>query len=168
MGVHQWNVPLQDTVSFGKVGRTILIVHIPIVQHADRDLAQLFYMEGFLYAPAMLMTKLVILLQYISVFIPNHRSWDYYMTQCIILINVLYFTSVFLYSIFTCTPRAKLWFPSLPGHCINIPYSYITTALINLVLDFIMIVLPIRWIWRLQLPSKTKLGVSAIFATGLL
>ena len=37
---------------------------------------------------------------------------------------------------------------------------------LNAILDTLILVLPIRMVWSLQMSSKQKLGVSAIFALG--
>ena len=73
-----------------------------------------------------------------------------------------------LFEIFECTPREKIWNPSLPGTCINIQLSFVITAVINIVSDVTILLLPLAWIWQLQMPVTRKLGVSAVFATGLL
>ncbi len=70
--------------------------------------------------------------------------------------------------IFQCNPRAKFWEPTLPGHCINIEVVDIVTAAINVVSDVVLLLLPITCIWQLQMPSRSKVAVSAVFTTGIL
>ena len=44
----------------------------------------------------------------------------------------------------------------------------VVTAAINIFNDFFVIAIPIPAVWSLQLATKRKIGVSAIFLTGLL
>lgn len=114
------------------------------------------------------MTKLSILLQYIRIFMPHHTGIMYGITHLIIWFNLLLYTAVTFVEIFQCTPRAKIWQPQLPGHCINVNVAFITTAAINIVSDIAMLILPLNAIWHLHMPSNRKWGMSAVFGTGVL
>lgn len=54
------------------------------------------------------------------------------------------------------------------GSCIDVKFLYIPAAVINLVSNIIILVLPQRVIWGLQTSSKNKIGISLIFAIGIL
>ena len=41
-------------------------------------------------------------------------------------------------------------------------------GIFNVVSDFYLLILPIPVVWQLQMPSKRKIGVCAIFMTGIL
>ncbi|KAH3207645.1 hypothetical protein KXW62_006364 [Aspergillus fumigatus] len=69
--------------------------------------------------------------------------------------------------IFECSPRAKIWDKTLKGHCININIPIIVTSSINVASDFLILVLPIVSVWRLQMRDSKKLGTSMIFAAGI-
>lgn len=99
---------------------------------------------------------------------PSHTGTTYWITHLIIWVNFLLYTAVMFVEIFQCTPREKIWNPSLSGHCININVVFISTAAINVVSDFTMLFLPLNAIWHLQMPTSRKLGVSAVFAVGIL
>ena len=71
-------------------------------------------------------------------------------------------------AIFICSPRAKFWDPLLPGTCVNINAVNIITSVINAISDILLLVLPISCVWKLQMSSRKKLGVSAVFATASL
>jgi hypothetical protein len=70
--------------------------------------------------------------------------------------------------IFQCVPRKKIWNPTVQGKCININQTFVATGVINVVDDWVILILPLVWTWKLQLRTKQKIGVSLIFATGLL
>ena len=121
-----------------------------------------------LYPPIVLLTKLSILFQFIQIFIPSRHGYDYRLVQCIMWINGLYFTACFFISVFQCTPRSKIWDPEINGHCVNYQVYVVVTAVFNVISDVTMLLLPLIWIWRLQMSNKRKLGISAVFATGVL
>jgi hypothetical protein len=64
-------------------------------------------------------------------------------------------------------PFAKIWQPSTNGTCVNRFLGFLISVILNLVSDVIIFILPLWAIWRLRLDLNRKLGVSAIFLTGL-
>lgn len=70
--------------------------------------------------------------------------------------------------IWACVPRRKIWQPNLPGRCINNDAVLITGGVVNVVTDWVMVLIPLFWIGRLQMPLLKKIGVLAVFATGFL
>ena len=121
-----------------------------------------------IYSPIMFFTKWAILLQYIRIFVPNHKSPMFYVIQAIIIIIACFFTSTLFVSIFQCVPREKLWTPTLPGFCVNYPVTLMVVGIFNVCSDFLILLLPMAWIWRLKMSTQRKLGVSSIFAFGTL
>lgn len=71
-----------------------------------------------------------------------------------------------LTTIFQCTPVSYVFDKDLPGKCVNYNIVAWVHAAINIVQDIIIIVLPIPEVWPLQLTTKKKLGVSAMFGVG--
>ena len=67
-----------------------------------------------------------------------------------------------------CIPLAKIWDPTLPGHCVDASTLYTTVAVIILVSDFMMLLLPLTWIWKSMMSTKKKVGVSCVFAIGIM
>ena len=73
---------------------------------------------------------------------------------CIGSIFLYYFVAI-MFQIFLCTPREKIWNLLLEGgHCFNSDALFQATGM--------------RAVWKLQISIAKKLGVTAIFATGLL
>ena len=85
-----------------------------------------------------------------------------------ILFNFLFYLANLPVEIWPCVPRSKLWTPTEPGHCINNEEVFVAGGTINVVSDFTILLLPIVEVWRLQMSTRRKIGVSAVFATGLL
>lgn len=131
--------------------------------------SQLASVVEILYCPIILSAKLAILLQIKHVFVTSRKSVRFYLIQIFIWSNAFwYITNIFLQAL-QCSPRAKIWKPLLPGHCFTsfFTLSFINTIL-NVVSDIAMLVMPILWVWKLQMTRKRKLGISLIFASGIL
>ncbi len=79
---------------------------------------------------------------------------------------LIFYIAVLFVAVFACWPREKIWDPLVPGKCVNAPAVLITTSAINAATDLVILFLPIVSVWKLQMGSHKKWGVSAIFATG--
>ena len=121
-----------------------------------------------LYAPVIFMTKLSILLQYIQIFIPNRRGRSYLVVYILIWTNLLYFIAAFILSVAQCIPRAKIWKPYIPGRCVSNAAVIVVTGIFNLLSDVSILLLPMIWTWRLHMPLRQKIKISAVFAVGAL
>ena len=44
----------------------------------------------------------------------------------------------------------------------------VATACFGIISDFYLLLLPIFGVWQLQMPTRRKIGVIVVFATGLL
>ena len=118
--------------------------------------------------PAILLTKTAVLLQLLEIFVPQKRTSRWYTLLILIGANVVFFLILFFIEIFQCTPREKIWNPTISGTCLDIQKSYVATGVINVCDDFIILILPLYWVWLLQISLKRKAGISLIFAAGLL
>ncbi|MCJ1350127.1 MAG: hypothetical protein MMC33_000108 [Icmadophila ericetorum] len=133
-------------------------------------LNQLSNTVEIVYGPTVFLTKLSILLQYHQIFVPTRagNKLTFYSIHILIWTNLLlYFIDTFVEA-FACTPREMIWNPFVTsGHCLNINANLVATASFNILSDFSIFALPLFVIWKLHLPTKEKIGVSAIFAVGL-
>lgn len=76
---------------------------------------------------------------------------------CIILLNM------------QCRPHRAIWEFYLPdAKCYDLPSVMLGSACVQVVTDVCMVLLPQRIIWTLQMNLRRKLGVSVIFAVGLM
>jgi len=71
-------------------------------------------------------------------------------------------------NMFMCTPIAKFWDASIPGHCANQQTIWFCTAAINIVSDVIIFLLPMPALKALNLPARQKWGLMGVFALGVL
>lgn len=121
------------------------------------------------YGPLIFITKLSILLLYIRVFAPTFKKTTFIFIHLLIWFNFFFYLADTIVKIFECTPRHKIWEHYTDGSCININIPILVTSAINVASDFMILLLPIVCVWRLQLMKMSKkIGISAIFAAGLL
>ncbi|KAE8362039.1 ribosomal protein L36e-domain-containing protein [Aspergillus caelatus] len=144
-GLHQWEVSPSDLREFLKLANTCQII----------------------YGPIIFITKLSILLLFLRVFAPSFNGITYLLIQLLIWLNFLFYFADTILKIFECTPRSKIWDEHVPGHCININGPILAASIFNVVSDFLILLLPIVCVWRLQMTFKKKICTSAVFVAGI-
>lgn len=86
------------------------------------------------------------------------------------VIMVLWWISFILSVQLECRPVQYFWDKSIPGgHCISHRASEIqkyTLAAATTITDIIVWLLPLPWLWRLQLNPRKKVGIVVTFALG--
>ncbi|KAF2655020.1 hypothetical protein K491DRAFT_693317 [Lophiostoma macrostomum CBS 122681] len=149
MGVHQWNITL------GEFFRLLYWLNI----------------YQILYPACCVCIKTAIVLQYLRMFAPV-RSLNMFMFVggwATIALNVGFYISRMFVAIFECTPREKIWNKLyVGGSCVDDYKLHIATGFFNIFSDLVILFLPIRSLWRLQIPLRKKFGISLLFASGLL
>lgn len=132
-----------------------------------------FYHNVFLsiqlYGATMLVLKPAILLSWCHIFAANNpRGYFFWICIVVSVINVLNFFLGIVIESTSCTPQAAWWDKTVPGKCLDTEILALTTAIINLVLDVVILILPQRTIWKLQMSLKKRLSVSIVFIVGAL
>jgi hypothetical protein len=113
--------------------------------------------------------KVAILLEWARLFVPPGRRNSFYWTcRITMVINIAYYTAGIVASALTCAPLEKTWDTSLSGQCLNTASFFISNASLNLVSDIIVLALPHKVIWNLRMSRRKKIGVSLVFAIGIM
>lgn len=115
--------------------------------------------------------KLAILVDWLHIFIPTgQRNVMFWSIHILIWCNIIYYVSGTLLEIFRCWPLEKIWNPLIEGGTcpIDIAANNFASVLINLVSDLAILILPQWVIWRLHTSFKKRMGVSLMFAIGIL
>lgn len=162
-GIHIWEVDESDLREYSKVSE-----RLAPGSSMFADEVQWANTSQIVYGPLIFITKLSILLLYLRVFAPSFRSKTFFCIHALIWLNLGFYFADTIVKIFECSPRAKIWDKTLKGHCININIPIIVTSSINVASDFLILVLPIVSVWRLQMRNPKRWGTSAIFAAGIL
>ncbi|PYH77223.1 putative ribosomal protein L36e [Aspergillus uvarum CBS 121591] len=143
-------------------------IHQLAVAASDlREFSKLANASQVLYGPLIYITKLSILLLYLRLFAPSTRNTPFWLIQTLIWMNFLFYFADTIVKICECKPRSKIWDQDIPGQCININIPILVTSIVNVVSDFLMLLLPIVCVWRLQMTWWKKMGLSAVFAAGI-
>ncbi|CAI7673205.1 hypothetical protein N7533_009709 [Penicillium manginii] len=75
--------------------------------------------------------------------------------------------SFVLVAAFQCQTISKAWTGTGPGKCVNINVFYLANAALNIFTDLLTYTLPIRVIFKLQMPRKQKIALALILCLGL-
>ncbi|KAH6717156.1 hypothetical protein BKA61DRAFT_718958 [Leptodontidium sp. MPI-SDFR-AT-0119] len=112
-----------------------------------------------LYVTTVALTKVSLLLMYYRIF-----PIDSMRIGCWILgtLSVCWWISLIMVGIFQCTPIAKAWNPTIPGHCINLKGSFIGNAVPNILTDVAILGLPMPHVWSLHTTLIQRCQLSAL------
>ncbi|KAI0005179.1 hypothetical protein F4779DRAFT_55561 [Xylariaceae sp. FL0662B] len=144
--VHQWDIRVKN------VSETFYVVNI----------------DSLIYAGAMGCLKAAILLEWMHTFSPRGvRGFFWWACQALLWVNVVFYGSALIIGNLTCTPYQRIWDKTIPGTCVDRRNLDTANASLNLVSHFLILILPQRVIWKLQMAKTTKLGISLLFAIGI-
>jgi len=164
IGIITWDAMFIN-VSDDGFSRHLWDVRLVDVPH----LSYMSYLAEITNAPTMFAAKCSILFQFRRLFCPGQiRNSTFWMIHALLFMCATYYISAIFTFTFQCTPREKTWTPFLEGHCIDVAAAIVVQGAINLFLDIGLLITPLWAIWRLQLPMKRKIGISAVFGVGIL
>jgi len=124
----------------------------------------LFLAYQIMFKGATMLTKVSILLLFLRIFTSR-----WFRIACWVTIGVVvaFGMSIIIASIAQCTPIAKAYDPSLPGHCILVGDVWYAHGGFAILSDIWMIILPLRQLPSLKLPRVQKIGLAMIFSIGV-
>ncbi|QUC22484.1 uncharacterized protein UV8b_06725 [Ustilaginoidea virens] len=138
--------------------------------HADKVetssiimMAKWLVVAEILYAWNLGWTKISLLLMYYRIFRHAYFKKMAWVVGIFVWAWVICITFLF---IFICVPVQKLWYPQIPGRCINQVGTWISNALSTILTDLIILLLPLPQIWKLQLRKTEKMGLTLAFSLG--
>ncbi|KAI1213862.1 uncharacterized protein F4807DRAFT_203029 [Annulohypoxylon truncatum] len=145
--IHQWDISVRNLYDALYVG----------------NMATSFYLI------AISTLKVAILLEWNKIFAPNHTPKSFYWICYILLwVNIIYYVITVVFSNIVCFPTMDIIDKSNPSLCLNKAIAEGVSATINLVSHILIFALPQRIIWNLHMTIRKKIGVSLVFAFGLL
>ncbi|KAI0910369.1 hypothetical protein F4823DRAFT_562002 [Ustulina deusta] len=146
--VHQWNIRVRDLQPF--LFRSLILSH--------------------LYAGMMILLKTAILTEWLQTFSPRgNRGAFYWACTITMTANALYWIIGILIINFECVPHAAIYDKTIPSRCLGNPKILdVFSSAFNFAMDIIILVLPQGVIWKLRMSTMRRLGLSVVFAVGLL
>ncbi|KAI1378858.1 hypothetical protein F4677DRAFT_443341 [Hypoxylon crocopeplum] len=112
-------------------------------------------------------TKLAVLWLYRRVFSPIRWSMFDIAIVALIVLVFSFYGSTTVVKIFECNPREKIWNSTLPGKCVDISLILNISGGFNTVTDFLILLLPIHAVWKLQMDKFKRVLVVLAFTFGL-
>ncbi|KAL8791061.1 MAG: hypothetical protein Q9213_000268 [Squamulea squamosa] len=116
-----------------------------------------------LYNPAMITVKFSILLLYHRIF-PS-RKFKMILWAVAAFATCYTIASTFVL-IFQCVPIQADWDIKVKRRCVNLEAAVISTGVLNALTDFVILGLPVRYIWRLHSSFAHKLQLMGMFLLG--
>ncbi|KAJ3459936.1 hypothetical protein MRS44_016009 [Fusarium solani] len=142
LGVHAWEMSLDQYNLFNKL-MLVASIHFAVFIACSKLSLVLFYRHL------------------------SPQKWWKRCTYAVAVLIICYNTAILFAVVFTCNPIRKHWDARVTegscGHQIGI---YMTTATMGIVTDLILLIMPIPMIWRLQMPTRQKIGVILLFFIG--
>ncbi|PKY08322.1 FAD/NAD(P)-binding domain-containing protein [Aspergillus campestris IBT 28561] len=126
-----------------------------------------YFWDELLYLSVIPLTKISICCFYLRIF-PERRFRT--LTYVVIGLNVAYWITFVLISVFQCEPLPGAWHHwdgEKNYHCNNINAQGWSAALINMALDIFVMVLPLRQLYGLNLSWRKKAYVMCMFSLGI-
>ncbi|CAL8576539.1 hypothetical protein XPA_002415 [Xanthoria parietina] len=118
------------------------------------------------YGVVMPAVKTAILLFYRRIFLSRKGGLFDWTLRVFIAIIILFYGTTTLLKIGLCTPREKIWDRSVPGHCLNVSKLFDASGLFNWLTDILMLLVPVKTLWGLQMSARKKVGIAAVFTLG--
>lgn len=79
------------------------------------------------------------------------------------------YTVTCLVLLFTqCHPIKGYWDKNIEIHCVDMHVNMMTVGAINTATDFLVYLWPARYLWRIRLPLKQRIGLVFVFTCGLI
>ena len=136
------------------------------IQALTNRFSKWFNAATVVYAPTILAAKLAILYIYRRVFVPRRWGIFDWTLRIFMAILILFYLATFLVKIWECNPRERIWDRSIPGKCVNVSSLLNTSGLFNTLTDIIILLIPVKSVWNLNMTTKRKVGVVAAFTVG--
>ncbi|KAJ6436560.1 hypothetical protein O9K51_10812 [Purpureocillium lavendulum] len=141
-GLNQWDVSPHQIEPFFKSG----------------------YAATIFYAPMAFTVKLALLVMIVRVFGSVHRKTFIGIYVLIGIITAYYFSGFFI-KLFVCWPISAYWHGET-DKCMNQSAIITADAIMSVVSDLVILVLPMPLTWSLQLPKRKRLRVAGLLCAG--
>ncbi|KAL8767561.1 MAG: hypothetical protein Q9209_005978 [Squamulea sp. 1 TL-2023] len=171
-GWDDWLILFALVWEFGMSTTQLFAVHYGFGRHMlmldgyqVTQFSKLFFTTGTIFSVACTALKFSVLAFYHRIF-PIRKFTVY----CIIIaaIVVAWFIAFVVTQFVTCQPFEYWWDKSIPGgHCINGKHvGYYITSPPDILTNIAILVLPIPWLWDLQMQTRRKIAITCIFILG--
>lgn len=118
-----------------------------------------------IWAAANTAVKISVLDLYIQIF----RNKRFRIVSYVLMgVSIGYLIMVILEAFLLCRPVAYSWNKLRRGKCGDERKVYLSSGIVNLIIDVVIVILPMPMLWGLQLGLAKKLALTFIFGVGAL
>ncbi|KAI2624938.1 hypothetical protein GGR54DRAFT_637836 [Hypoxylon sp. NC1633] len=118
------------------------------------------------YGITICIAKLSVLCLYRRIFSPMRRSPFDISIVFLLVLHVLFYTATTIVKILECVPRAKIVDEGIPGTCVDISWVLDVSGIFNTITDLIVLLLPVKAVWKMKMQLKKKVTVVLVFTFG--
>lgn len=124
---------------------------------------QLLWASIPIYNASLFCTKASITLQYHRIF-PGSRI----RIACsgALFFLIIYGLWVVVGSFLTCVPVRRFWDDTVEGNCLNRDAFWLSTAIVHIVTDVVLLAMPMPILIRLNIPKRQRIALVLVFALG--
>ncbi|KAL2842799.1 hypothetical protein BJX68DRAFT_278171 [Aspergillus pseudodeflectus] len=163
IGMDDWTMALTMLVAEDGLGKDMWVVPFDNITH----ILYIYFFDECLYLTGIALTKISILCFYLRVF---PRREFRILVYIAIGINIAYIIVFDLISIFQCSPVQGAWHrwdETGDYKCNNINAQGWSSAAVNMALDIMVMALPIKELYGLNLSWRRKVFVMCMFSLGI-
>ncbi|KAF7597426.1 hypothetical protein BBP40_003673 [Aspergillus hancockii] len=174
LGLDDWTMALTMTLVIPLSALSVVLADTGLGKdiwtlpfHNITRILKIYFYDECIYLSILPLTKISILFFYLRVF--PKRSFRN-IVYIVIGLNVCYLISFVLISVFQCRPLRGAWLHWDGEHeyqCNNINAQGWASAIFNMVLDLIVMLMPLRELYNLQLSLRKKAFVMTMFSLGI-
>ena len=119
---------------------------------------------NLVYNTGLALVKLSVLLFYIRVFriVPSYRIAFWTVGAAIVGCGI----AIDFLALFTCSQVPNAWNLTVSGRCLGTQQTFAATAIANLLMDLVLLVLPMPMLWQLHISTSRKCALIGVFAAG--
>ncbi|KAI6715019.1 hypothetical protein JHW43_002526 [Diplocarpon mali] len=141
-GSHEWEVSPSDLRAFKKI----------------------LYADTLLYGPSTFLTKTTLLLIFTRVFAHSRKT----VAGVYVFIGAMicYYFPVMMVKIRICTPIEGIWDPKVESICFNQQVVFFTDAVVSVITDVVVLVLPLPLVYQLNVSKIKKLRIATLLGAG--
>ncbi|KAI3232173.1 transcriptional regulator family: Fungal Specific TF [Penicillium roqueforti] len=125
---------------------------------------ELTYAGDLLWVTVIALVQLSILNYYVHNF--SQRALTVLAYIITVLCSALWVASFFATAFF-CTPPKRIWLADTPGHCGDREMLHTSVNASEAALSFLVVILPVSWMWRIPLSKTKKIALICIQLLGL-
>ncbi|KAI4240047.1 MAG: hypothetical protein LQ352_007732 [Teloschistes flavicans] len=152
------------TLTLDQIESFIKVINLPLPSRSILRPSQTDQATQVLFGCSITATKLSILFFYHRLF----PSRTFFLVSLITgIATILWWIGLMLTAFLHCRPLAYYWDRSIPnGHCVDdLLIGYAITS-VNIVADLIVLILPIPWLWGMNMAVPKRMAVVGLFVLG--